>query len=114
MKFSKAIELGLKRAEDAAHIEAEITKLLQELNACLANFTNSDVLAFDFSSSSIQQLSPIEIDFNNFSFPMRISCGYNQSFRVESLQAFEKYIHICVRSAKFGDFIRHHMNKTKL
>ncbi|KQG61638.1 hypothetical protein, partial [Acinetobacter baumannii] len=75
MNFLEAIEQGLQKANDVERIRSEITEVLMKLNSSLAKFTNSDAAAFDFTKDSIRQLSPIKIDFNNFSYPMRLECG---------------------------------------
>lgn len=108
MNFLEAIELGLQKANEAEQIKSELIDVLVKLNIALAKFTNSDVIAFDISDDSISQLSPIKVDFNNFSYPMRLECG-NRIMRVESFRLFVENLYVCIKTATFGDFVREHM-----
>ncbi|MGL3082479.1 hypothetical protein [Acinetobacter baumannii] len=113
MNFLEAIEQGLQKANDVERIRSEITEVLMKLNSSLAKFTNSDAAAFDFTKDSIRQLSPIKIDFNNFSYPMRLECG-NLILQAESFRLFVESLYICIQTATFGDYVREQMIITKL
>lgn len=109
ISFQEAIEVGLQKAADSERIKAEVLEILQELNSVVAKVAKRDFVLFDISDSEIKQLSPLKIDFNNYSFPITVKCG-SVEIECNSICNFVDSIKQILRSSFFGDFMRTNTN----
>lgn len=110
INFQDAIALGLKRAQESEQIKKEVHELLYELNAAISKILNKDFLLFDLSGPDVKQLSPMQFNFNNYSFPITVKFKETE-LSCESIFEIVHSINFILGSPYFGDYIRANFQK---
>lgn len=105
MRFIKAIEEGIRKANDAERIKKDLEAVLSDFNQAFKAFTATRESPFLMTDNGLTSNCPISIDLKYYSWPMVLKCGSNR-LEVIGVEDFGLALGELASTAIFGDYIK--------